>query len=114
MHMYQPSIEVSSLSIVRDLILLDEGSATKLFTQMCGLDPEEGICAIRTFQDRVDSDRSWLTRLGQIDSETARENPKALMRLLTEGFGLYEVDAMDVILRMCEGVTRLTPPHLLN
>ena len=114
MHRLQASIEISSLSVLGDLILLDEGSASKVFSQLCGLDREEGISAIRTFQARVSSDRSWLALLAQIDTETARNDPQAVMRLLTEGFGLYELDALDVILRLCERKTKTVDAHLLN
>lgn len=114
MHGYQSSIELSSLSVLGDLLLLDEGSATKVFSQLCGLGRDEGLCAIRTFQARVNSDHTWLDKLAKITPEVARSTPDVVMQLLTEGFGLYELDAIDVILRLCEQEATLAPAHLLN
>ncbi len=114
MHGIPSSIEVSSLSVLGELILLDEGSAIKLFSQLCGLDKDEGKSAIRTFQVRVSNDNRWLDRLSQVTPETARSTPELVMQLLTEGFGLYELDAIDVILRLCEQEATLAPAHLLN
>ena len=52
--------------------------------------------------------------LAQIDEETVRDNPKAVLTLLTEGFGLYELDAMDVVLRLCERANERVPSRTLN
>lgn len=114
MDRYQSSIELSSLSILGELILLDEGSATKVFSQLSGLGREEGLCAIRTFRARVNSDHTWFEKLAKITPEVARNTPNLVMQVLTEGFGLYELDAIDVILRLCEQEATLAPAHLLN
>jgi len=114
MHRVQPSIEVSSLSALGDLILIDERSASDFFSRLCGLDAKEGRCAIQTFQARVSADHSWLELLSGITPETASESPELIMQLLTEAFGLYEIDAMDVIIRLCNQSPTCLPAHLAN
>jgi hypothetical protein len=110
----RPSVELCSLSVLGDLIQLDEGSALKIFSELCGMDRETGLCAIRTFQSQIKRDARWLEVLAQIDEETVRDNPKAVLTLLTEGFGLYELDAMDVVLRLCERANERGPSRTLN
>ena len=101
----RPSVELCSFTVLGDLMQLDEGSASKIFAQLCGMDRQTGLSAIRTFQDRIRRDARWLEVLAEINSETVRENPQAVLALLTEGFGLYELDAMDVLIRLCELAT---------
>jgi len=108
------SVELCSLSVLGDLIQLDEGSALKIFSELCGMARETGLCAIRTFQSQIKRDARWLEVLAQIDEETVRDNPKAVLTLLTEGFGLYELDAMDVVLRLCERANERGPSRTLN
>jgi hypothetical protein len=110
----RPSVELCSLSVLGDLIQLDEGSALKIFSELCGMDRERGLCAIRTFQSQIKRDARWLEVLAQISEETMRDNPQAVLTLLTEGFGLYELDAMDVVIRLCERATDESVSHALN
>ncbi|MCP4449422.1 MAG: hypothetical protein GY811_29425 [Myxococcales bacterium] len=65
------------------------------------MDRETGLCAIRTFQNQIKRDARWLDVLDQITEQTVRDNPQAVLSLLTDGFGLYELDAMDVLIRLC-------------
>ena len=110
----RPSVELCSLSVLGDLIQLDEGSALKIFSELCGMNRETGLSAIRTFQSQIKRDARWLEVLAQVDEETVRDNPKAVLTLLTEGFGLYELDAMDVVLRLCERANERVPSRTLN
>jgi hypothetical protein len=98
----RPSIEVCSFSVLGELILLDESSATNIFSQLCGMDLETGLSAIRNFQGQVKRDVRWLELLSQLNPQSVQEHPEALMILLTDGFGLYELDAIDIVIRLCE------------
>lgn len=113
MTMLRPSIELCSLSVLGDLIQLDERSALRIFSQLCGIDHEMGRFAIRTFQSKVADDVRWLEALAQVDDRTVLGNPRAVMALLTEGFGLYELDAMDVVIRLSE-LAQEPEAHIMN
>tara|TARA_R110002073_G_scaffold256849_5_gene419579 strand:+ start:36222 stop:36566 length:345 start_codon:yes stop_codon:yes gene_type:complete len=110
----RPSVELCSLSVLGDLIQLDEGTALKIFSELCGMNRETGLSAIRTFQNQIKRDARWLDVLAQITESTVRDNPQAVLTLLTEGFGLYELDAMDVVIRLCERATDQGVSHILN
>ncbi len=96
----RPSLELCSLSVLGDLIQLDERSALRIFSQLCGMDHEMGRFAIRSFQSKIADDARWLEALAQVDDQAVLGNPRAVLTLLTEGFGLYELDAMDVVIRL--------------
>lgn len=114
----RPSIEVCSFSLLGDLVLQDEHSATNIFTQLCGVDREVGENAVKTFHEQVNRDVRWLELISQLNVQRLQENPEALMVLLTDGFGLYELDAMDVVIRLCSQASQedpvVGPEHMAN
>ncbi len=78
------------------------------------MDRQAGLSAIRTFQNQIKRDARWLEVLGEITEDTVRDNPQAVLTLLTEGFGLYELDALDVVIRLCELATEEPALRTLN
>ena len=96
----RPSTELYSLSVMSELIH-DEGMATKVFADFCGVDREVSRTAVRKFLDKVRQDARWLDLLSQIDTSSVLHDPEAAMTLLCDGFGLSDLDAMDVVIRLC-------------
>jgi len=110
----RPSVEVCSLSVLGDLIVVDESTASTIFAQLCGLDLQAGLCAIRQFQTRAAEDVRWLELLRQLDPQRVQDHPDAVMVLLTDGFGLYELDAIDIVMRLCKQASRQNESVALN
>lgn len=97
MHQLRSNIELCSLSILADLIQLNELSAAIIFSELCGLDRISGESAIKNFQSCAARDAGWLEILSAINSQTL---PQAMMNLLTDAFGLCELDAIDAVIRI--------------
>lgn len=78
------------------------------------MDLKSGLSAIRKFQDKVKDDVRWLELLSQLDPQNVQEHPEAVMVLLTDGFGLYELDAIEVVLRLCEQAREQVAARMVN
>ena len=94
------NIGLSSFSVLGDLIFEDEIIATEVFSDLCGLDPDLGLSAIRNFRRAARRDRGLLHILSALDGSMVTEQPESVMCVLVDGFGLCELDALDVIMRL--------------
>ena len=96
------STDLCNLALVCEFISFDEESACRALCDIADLDAELSREAVQTFRAHLAEDRRWLHALSQVDTAAVLENPGAVATLLIDGFGLDELDATDVVLRLCE------------